>query len=163
MATATAWACDLRAAPVSGRTQLPVSRALAEAECAAAQLVVDSAAGLPRFPAESYCTDLGVEFLPAGPVSVEWADGVRVTLRWLLGRRGASGPAQAPMALPVRHADGALMTEDELYEHRLSGLVLAPLLEERRDIRLRAAVDAARSERLVQRIRSIQRDATGGK
>ena len=157
MATAAAWACDLRTAPVTGRTRLPVSRALAEAECVAAQLVVDAAAGLPRFPAESYCTDLGVEFLPAGPVSVEWADGVRVTLRWLLGRRGASGPA--PMALPVRHTDGALMSEDELYEHRLSALVLAPLPEERRDLRLRAAVDAARSERLVQRIRSIQHAA----
>lgn len=44
MATAAAWVGDLRAAPVSGRTERPVSRVLAEAECLAAQLVVDAAA-----------------------------------------------------------------------------------------------------------------------
>lgn len=157
MATAAAWVCETRAAPVSGRTELPVSRALAQAECVAAELVVDAAAGLPRFPAESYCADLGVEFVPAGPVGVEWADGVRVTLRWLLGRQGINGPAPPPMALPVRDVDGVLVSEDELYARRLSAVALVPGPEQRQDMRVRAAVDAARSARLVERIRAIQR------
>lgn len=159
MATAAAWVCDLRSAPVSGRTELPVSRALAEAECVAAQLVVDAGLGLPRFPAESFCSDLGVEFVPAGSVSVEWADGVRLTLRWLLGRQGTDGPASAPMALPIRGVGGALISEDELYARRLSAAALVPIPEQRRDMRMRAAVDAARSARLAERIRAIQQEA----
>lgn len=162
IAAAVAWAAGLRPGPVTGRAGLAVTLALADAECVAAQLVVDAAAGLPRFPAELYCADRGVEFVPAGEVSVEWAAGAWGTLRWLLGRSTATGPAPPPMAIPIRRDNGTLVSAAELYASRLAALALAPIPEQRRAIRLRAATDAARSARLAERIRSIRREAASG-
>jgi hypothetical protein len=64
---------------------------------------------------ERICADLGVEHWP--PLAVEgWAEGVWLALRWLLGEE----KADAPMTLPQRSPDGALLTADELYERTLA-------------------------------------------
>jgi len=159
IATMAAWVCGGRSAPVSERTESPVSRALADAERIAAQLVLDDAAGLPRFPAEAYCAELGVAFVAPRPVEVEWAAGVHVTLRWLMGRSGVEGCVAAPIALPVRRVDGSIVSADEVYEQAVSAAVLAPLPEQRREMYRRAEADVAQSRRLDERIRSLQRAA----
>lgn len=156
MATAAAWVTGARAAPVTERADVPVTRELAEAERIAAQLVIDEAARLPRFPAESECAALGVMFVAPRPVSPEWARGVEATLRWLLGRRGVDGPAPAPLVLPVRRDDGSLASVDELYERALSASALVPPPKERSEMYRRAGSDVERSRRLDERIRSLQ-------
>jgi hypothetical protein len=65
---------------------------------------------------EQICADLGVEYWPPLAVERGWAEGVWLALRWLLGEQGAD----APMTLPQRSPDGALLTADDLYERALA-------------------------------------------
>jgi len=157
MATTAAWVFGGRAAPVTGRADVQVTRELAESERIAAQLVLHEVAGLPRFPAVSECAALGVVFVAPRLVSSEWARGVEATLRWLLGRRGVDGrTAPAPLVLPSRHDDGTLASAHELYERAVAAAVLAPMPHERSEMYRRAESDVERSRRLDERIRSLQ-------
>jgi hypothetical protein len=109
---ALAWVGGGPAGPVTGRTEKPVTEALARAEMWAAIVVGNDAP--PDL--ERLCADLGVEYWPSLPVERGWADGVWLALRWLLGEDGAD----APMTLPRRRLDGAVLTADELYEQELA-------------------------------------------
>ena len=63
------------------------------------------------------------------------------------------------MPLPHRRADGSVASAEELYEQAVRARPWwEPLPEERRDLRLRCAADAARGQRLDDEIRRIQRN-----
>lgn len=109
---ALAWVSGGAAGPVTGRTEKPVTEALARAEMWAAIDMSDDA----RPNLEQICADLGVEYWPPLAVERGWAEGVWLALRWLLGEQGAD----APMTLPQRSPDGALLTADDLYERALA-------------------------------------------
>jgi hypothetical protein len=64
---------------------------------------------------EQLCADLGVEYSPL-PVEMGWAEGVWLALRWLTDE----DLADAPLTLPRRGPDGAVLTADELYERELA-------------------------------------------
>ncbi len=148
MATA-AWVRGGRPAPVTERTDAPVTRAHAEAELWATFEVTT-----PPFPAESMCAARGVDYRPPVVFDHVWAVGAAATLRWLLGMSDPS-----PMPLPQRRSDGSVVSAEELYERALRARPWwEPLPEERRDLRLRCAADAARGQRLDDEIRRIQRD-----
>ena len=106
-----------------------------------------------QFSAESVCAARGLDYRPPVILDHVWAGGAAATLRWLLGMSDPS-----PMPLPQRHADGSLVSAEGLYERALRARPWVPLPEERRDLRLRCAVDAARGQRLDDGIRRIQRD-----
>jgi hypothetical protein len=108
-----AWVCGGCAGPVTGRTEKPVTEALARAEMWAAIAMSDG--GRPDLA--GICADLGVEYWPPLAVEQGWAEGVWLALRWLLGEQGAD----APMTLPQRSPDGALLSAEELYERTLAG------------------------------------------
>jgi hypothetical protein len=77
---------------------------------------------------EQLCSDLGVEYWPPLPVERGWAEGVWLALRWLLGKPGAD----APLTLPQRGPDGAVLTADELYERELASAPLQYQSQEQR-------------------------------
>jgi hypothetical protein len=160
MAT-TAWVRGGRPAPVTERVDAPVTRALAQAESYVAQLVVDQRHGPPYFPAEALTESLSVPYVRPTAVDATWASGAMHTLRWLLGHRDGKGPAPAPMHVPVRRPDGSIPTVEERYQDALSAGVINPLPEQRRDLRLQAEVEIARSHRLDARIREIQGELSG--
>ncbi len=107
-----AWVGGDPAGPATGRTEKPVTAAIARAEMWAAIAVGNDAP--PDL--ERLCADQGVEYWPPLPVERGWADGAWLALRWLLGEDGAD----APMTLPRRSTDGAVLTADELYEWELA-------------------------------------------
>lgn len=109
---ALAWVSGGAAGPVTGRTDNPVTEALARAEMWAA--IAISTGRSPDL--ERICADLGVEYWPPLAIERGWAEGVWLALRWLLGEQGAD----APMTLPRRSPDGALQTVDDLYERELT-------------------------------------------
>ena len=75
------WGC---AGPVTGRTEKPVTEALARAEIWAAIAMSDG----ERPNLQQICADLGVEYWPPLAVEQGWAEGVWLALRWLLGEQG---------------------------------------------------------------------------
>lgn len=104
---ALAWVCGGSTGPATGRTEKPVTKELAEAEMWATTALAN---------VEQLCSDLGVEYWSPLPVERGWAEGVWLALRWLLGESGAD----APLTLPQRGPDGAVLTADELYERELA-------------------------------------------
>jgi hypothetical protein len=109
---ALAWVGGGPAGPITGRTEKPVTEALARAEMWAAMDISNGATpGL-----EQVCAELGVEYRPPLPVERGWAEGVWLALRWLLGEN----EADAPLTLPRRSPDGAVLTAKELYERELA-------------------------------------------
>lgn len=148
MATA-AWVRGGRPAPVTERSDAPVTQVHAEAE-----LWTTFVVATPSFPAASMCSERGLDYRPPVVFDRGWAAGAAETLRWLLGMSDPS-----PMALPQRRPDGSLVSTEELYERALRARPWwEPLPEERRDLRLRCAADAARGKRLDDEIRRIQQD-----
>lgn len=108
MASAAGWVRGQLFGPITERHD-PVTAHAIEAELAVAEVVV-----FDRDPntARRYCASFGEPYLP--PVSFgqdrDYAMGVVLTLRWLLGR-----DVQPPLVIPLRHPDGRLVTADELY------------------------------------------------
>jgi hypothetical protein len=95
-------------APVTGRTEAPVTSGLASAEMWAA-LVVCARSTPP--PGEDVCAGWGVRYLPPrAAVGLDMGDGVARTLGWLLGTY-----PERPARLPSRNADGRVLTAEELY------------------------------------------------
>lgn len=151
IAGALAWVGGGQPGPVTGRTEKPVTEALARAEMWSAIAISD--AGTPP-PLESICADLGVEYWPAQPVEREWANGVWLALHWLLGEDGAD----PPMTLPVRGSDGAVLSADQLYEQALA---CAPLQyetpEQRRSLREQTRRLARESRQVAELIEDTKR------
>ena len=111
---ALAWVCGGSTGPATGRTEKPVTKELAEAEMWATTALENDNAIQPDL--KQLCSDLGVEYWPPLPVERGWAEGVWLALRWLLGESGAD----APLTLPQRGPDGAVLTADQLYERELA-------------------------------------------
>jgi hypothetical protein len=160
--TTTAWVRGGRTAPITERTDIPVTRALAEVEWWSA-IEVDTDLGGARPPVEIECARLGVPYRPPVVGDRVWARGVIVTLRWLLGLRGLDGHAVTPMPLPVRRREGAIPTTQELYTEAMAATpecFRGP--EQRAELRRKVEADIARSWRLDARIVQVQqRLATG--
>lgn len=110
---ALAWVGGGEVGPITGRSEKPVTEALARAEMWCAVSV--SHTGTPP-ELERICVELGVAYRAPLAVARGWADGVWVALQWLLGVDGAG----APMMLPRRGRDGAVLSADELFEQELA-------------------------------------------
>jgi hypothetical protein len=112
---AVEWVCGGVAAPVTGRTETPVTWGLASAEMWAALVVCARSSPPPR---EAVCAGWGVQYLPPmATVGLDLGDGVARALGWLLGAEGLS---ERPMLLPRRHPDGWVLTAEELYAEALA-------------------------------------------
>jgi hypothetical protein len=109
---AVAWVCGGGgAAPVTGRTETPVTWGLASAEMWAALVVC--ARSSPPPPSADVCAGWGVHYVPPWvSVGRDVGDGVARVLGWLLGAQGCS---ERPMLLPRRNATGRVLTAEELY------------------------------------------------
>jgi hypothetical protein len=105
---AVVWVLGGVAAPVTGRTETPVTRGLASAEMWAALVVC--ARNTPP-PSADVCAGWGVQYLPPmAAVGLDTGDGVARTLGWLLGTL-----PERPARLPSRNSDGRVLTAEELY------------------------------------------------
>lgn len=148
-----AWVRGGRAAPITGRTDSPVSRELATAEMWAATAA--STPDIPPPPLEDISARLGVPHVAPQRVDVDLADGAWRALRWLLGEPG-QGP---PLSLPVRHDDGTTPTADELYDIALAA---APdrfrLPEQRAELHNRVEQNARRYRDLAAAIDAVRAD-----
>jgi len=112
---AVAWVLGSGAAPVTGRTDTPVTSGLASAELWAALVVCDRRSPPPR---EDVCLAWGVQYAPPlTTVSLAVGDGVARTLGWLLGTPGLD---ERPMQLPWRDENGRVLTAEELYADALA-------------------------------------------
>jgi hypothetical protein len=148
-----AWVRGGRAAPITGRTDIPVTRELATAEKWAANAA--STPDLTPPPLEYISAQLGVVHVAPQPVDADLADGAWRALRWLLGEPGQS----PPLPLPVRHVDGTVPTADELYDIALAA---APdrfrLPEQRAELRSRVEQNARRYRDLAAAIDAVRAD-----
>jgi hypothetical protein len=94
--------------PITARADSASSRDVALCElCAAESLLGDG--GPPR-PFVEVCRMLGVRFVAPIDVDAGYARGVWRTLLWLFG-----SAVTPPLVVPLRHPDGALMGEVEVY------------------------------------------------
>ncbi|WP_433503214.1 hypothetical protein ACQP04_26125 [Pseudonocardia halophobica] len=146
---AVAWARGGQQAPVSGRTEQPVSRALAEMELWAARTVMSPNSPVPI---DALRDELGVTYCPPRQLDPHRAAGASAALNWLLGK--ATSP---PLPLPVRRPDGRPIEAQELVD---AAMAAAPYKtwgpEERHAARYEARATVEQSRRLIARIASTQ-------
>lgn len=151
------WILKGRVAPITERSEQPVTKNLAEAEMTAA-LATTGGADWELFPLDLVYTELGVAYQPPVVVDLQWSDGVWRGLRWLLGVADQA----APLHLPLRRPDGTIPTAEELYQEALAHQPYpARLPEERRELRLRAETDVCRYHRLAEDIDETRRGVLG--
>ena len=153
---AASWIRGGRSAPITFREDSPITLALAKAELFAA-VTVDSE-GMPPPPLEDICGRLGVAYRAPVATNPVWARGVEDVLRWLTA--DPIEQRKPPMDVPVRGADGAVPTAEQLYQQRLAevpGRYRAS--EQRRDVRQAVEVDVIRSQRLADRIAETLRSS----
>ncbi|HEX4252666.1 MAG TPA: hypothetical protein VH008_32690 [Pseudonocardia sp.] len=146
MVAVLSWVRGGRDAPVTGRTERPVTRAAARYEQWAARAVADEGTGQPEAPLESLARSLRVQYLPPRPVGRAWAEGVWPVLSWLDGATGR----QAPLPLPRRSPDGKLWGRDEMRERLITDNPqrwLDPAT--RRHVEVEAAEQALRNQDLA--------------
>lgn len=150
VATAIAWIRGGRVGPITDRPEQPVTRALAEAECWAAEAARDPS-GPP--PLDLIYSQLQVARYPPAPgIDVNYCVGCWSALRWVLGR-----PDQdPPVAVPRRHDDGRLYTADDLYREATHDKMDRLSPEQRDKIRLRAEVDAGQYLNYEEQITALQ-------
>ena len=143
-----------REAPVSERTEGPVTAALAESELIAAMIagdpvdghLLDGARLLQRTTRE-------VEYRPATATHPAYVLAVWRALRWVVGE----GSERAPYRLPVRNEDGTPRSADELYRAALAahpGYATVP--ESRERMRNEADAEARVTRRLADAIAGAQ-------
>jgi hypothetical protein len=92
-------------APVTGRTDAPVTRGLARAEMWAA-IAAYGSDDPPAPRPGALCDVFGVPYLPPLKVDRILASGVLQTLAWMLGEKGQD----PPLMLPFRDAAGRPLT-----------------------------------------------------
>ncbi|MCE3554445.1 hypothetical protein LWC33_23685 [Pseudonocardia sp. RS11V-5] len=146
---AVAWARGGQQAPVSGRTEQPVTRAVAEMELWAARTVISPDSPLPI---DALPDELGVAYCPPQQLDPQRAAGTSAALSWLLGKT-----ATPPLPLPARRPDGQLVEAQELVDAAMAAepyKTWGP--EERHAARNDARATVERSRRLIARIASVQ-------
>ncbi|MBP2369908.1 hypothetical protein [Pseudonocardia parietis] len=147
------WVRGERDGPLTGRSEQPVTAALARAEMWAAAEIVHPDAPVPT---RTLVDELGVAYRRPLPIAPHAAEGVRLTLRWLLGDIDAS-----PLDLPARCTDGNLAEVHVLVQ---AAMTAAPHRswgpEERHAARAEAQATVERSRRLLDRIAEIQAQVT---
>lgn len=150
VATAIAWVRGGRVGPITDRPEQPVTRAVVEAECWAAEAARDPS-GPP--PLDLIYSQLGVAPYPPAPgIDVNYCLGCWRALRWVLGR-----PDQdPPVAVPRRHDDGRVYDADDLYAEATRGRMDRLSPEQRAEIRLRTEVQAAQYQRYDDRITALR-------
>ena len=150
VAAAAGWAMGVGPAPVTRRTETPLTLALVIAERWAAHVAGDEAVDRPegrssRPVAQAAVAELGVPWRDPLPVTFAHADGAWRALRWMTGVPGQ----ETPFAVPLRHPDGTLMTAEDLYEQAVAAAPWRYRLPEER-IELRNLVDRdARQSRVL--------------
>ncbi|MGH7750185.1 MAG: hypothetical protein ACREQ5_36270 [Candidatus Dormibacteria bacterium] len=151
VATAIAWIRGGRVGPITDRPEQPVTRALAEAECWAAEAARDPS--VPP-PLDLIYSQLKVApYPPAARIDARYCVGCWDALRWVLGR-----PDRAPpVAVPRRHDDGRVYTADDLYAEATRSRMDRLSPEQRAEIRLRAEVDAIQYQRYDDQITELRR------
>ncbi|MHA6793778.1 hypothetical protein ACVGVM_09715 [Pseudonocardia bannensis] len=146
---AVAWARGGQQAPVSGRTDQPVTRALAEMELWGARAATSPDSPIPI---DALRDDLGVDYCPPRELDPQRAAGTVAALSWLLGKT-----TSPPMPLPARRPDGQLLETQELVDAAMAAepyKTWGP--EERHAARNDARATVERSRRLIARIASVQ-------
>jgi hypothetical protein len=137
------WVRGERDGPLTGRSERPVTAASARAEMWATAEIIYPEAPLP---ARTLADELGVAHRRPLPIAPHAAEGVRRTLRWLLG-----DVVEPPLDLPVRCTEGELVDAAmAAAPHRIWGP------EERHAARAEARAALERSRRLLDRIAAIQ-------
>lgn len=102
------WLVGRLPGPVTARAEGAQSRDVALCELCAAESLVGG--GGPPPPLSEVCRMLGVQFIAPRDVDAGYARGVWRTLLWLLG-----SAVTPPLVLPLRHPDGVVMGEVEVY------------------------------------------------
>jgi hypothetical protein len=113
-AATVAWVWGGTTAPVTGRSEQPVTREVAVAEWWAAMAACDGGA-TPERQRRRVCTELGVPYWPPDyeAVGLEQGYAIYQTLSWLLGTLdGWERGRRPPLQIPVRDADGAAVPGD---------------------------------------------------
>jgi hypothetical protein len=129
-----------------------VTAALARAESWAASEVIRPDVPVP---VRTLTDELGVAYHRPMPIAPHAAEGVRLTLRWLLGDTDV-----APLDLPARRADGSPADAQELAQAAMAASphrIWSP--EERHAVLAEARAAVEQSDRLLHRIATIQAQA----
>lgn len=151
---ALSWVVGESDAPVTARATQPVTITLVCAEHAAA-MAVDTDADKAPFPLAAEYARLDVPYAAPMTTNRERARGAQQCLDWLRGAR--KGP---PFPIPVRGADGHVLTAPELYD-----LAMAPapweyeLPEQHKALLIGVARQAALSASLAQTIEKAKRQS----
>ncbi|MBV9651720.1 MAG: hypothetical protein JO296_16510 [Pseudonocardiales bacterium] len=147
---ALAWILGDAYGPITGRTEQPVTRNLAQAEETASAIAFG-----PIFDLGSDYARLGVANVPARPHSTSYCRTVSRTLWWLRGKEDI----KPPMTVPVRDDHGRPLTARELYDRRVAADPLARLrvAEENEALYIRCEQDASRYRALAQLIDASDR------
>lgn len=152
---AVEWVCGERDGPLTGRPERPVTAALARAELWAAAEIIHPDAPVP---ARTLVSELGVAYHRPMPIAPHAAEGVRLTLRWLVGET-----ATAPLDIPARNADGSPADPQELAQAAIAAAphrIWGP--EERHAALTDARAAVERSRRLLDRIAAAQAQVSSG-
>jgi len=152
---ALCWVRGLRReAPVSERTEAPVSAGLVESESIAAMIASDPVSGHLLDGAHLLRrTVRDVEYRPSTATHTAYVLSVWNALRWVTGEGGK----RSPYRLPSRNEDGGAMTADELYAVALAahpGYATVP--ESRNRMRTEAETEARVTRQLAEAIEGAQ-------
>jgi hypothetical protein len=147
-----------REAPVSERTERPVTAALAESELIAAMIAGDPDGYLLDGSRLLQRTTREVKFRPAVASHPGYDLAVWNALRWVTGEGGQ----RAPYRLPSRNPDGTPRTADELYRDALAAHpVYATVPESRERLRNEADQEARMTRYLADAITDAQARGPG--
>lgn len=148
---ALAWVLGDGHGPITGRTEQPVTRNLAEGEWTAG-ITADG----PIFDLGPDYARLGVANVPTRPHASGYCVGVSRTLRWLLDR--PEKECKPPLTVPRRHADGRPFTVDDLYAEAMAQPLAKfryDLVEDRDKLYWQCHADAAKYHRLAEWIDAL--------
>ena len=144
MLSASAWVSGLLFGPITHRDDAPVTLDVARAELFTAETLLYPER---RAQLSAFCASTGVRSWTPVETQRDYVLGAWVTLRWLIGLEAAP-----PIPVPLRHEDGSLLTETEIYEGFLAGEP-APGAARRQAIRRTAATMAQESYNMARTIR----------
>lgn len=160
VAATLAWVAGGEPSPVTGRREQPVTRVLADVEGFATSGFLSCSTPLPL---REVCEVNGLDYRPilaAEHVTAEWAGRVWRTLRWLSDRGPGGRGVAAPIAVPVRNADGSLASADRLYADAVAREPwLYQVMEQKAELRTRVERECIQSEQLDRVVRATKRAA----
>lgn len=143
-----------REAPVSERTECPVTAGLVESELIASMIASDPRGYMLSGPRLIQRYAPGVEYRPAvATYPVPYALAAWDALRWVTGEGGK----RAPYVLPQRNEDGSARSADDLYRDALAAHPgYATMPEHRKRMRFESETEARVTRQLADAIAGAQ-------